>query len=69
MLLLAIVNDRTKDIGLKGLDRREVLDRIQLLLDSSGEKIRSLRGKPVQSISESTRGVWSGMHVEEPFKI
>ena len=63
------VNNRTKEICLKGLSRREVIDKIQLLLDSSGAKIKPIKGHPVHSTSPSVRGVWSGMHVEEPFKI
>jgi len=63
------LNDRTKVIGLKKLTKSEVMDKIQLLLDSSGAKIKSLKGQPVKSTTPSTRGIWSGMHVEEPFKI
>jgi len=63
------LNNRTKEICLKGLNRREVIDKIQLLLDSSGAKIKPIKGHPVQSTTPSVRGVWSGMHVEEPFKI
>jgi large subunit ribosomal protein L43 len=54
---------------LKGLSRGEVIDRIQLLLDSSGAKIKPIKRHPVQSTTPSVRGVWSGMHVDEPFKI
>ena len=63
------VNDRTKVIGLKGFDPNMVEQKIQLLLDSSGAKIKSLKGRPVKSTTESARGVWSGFHVEEQFKI
>ncbi len=63
------VNDRTKVICLKGFDQRGVMDKIQLLLDSSGAKIRPLKGRAVQSTTESARGIWSGLHVEETFKI
>ncbi|KAF8320049.1 hypothetical protein DL93DRAFT_1929601 [Clavulina sp. PMI_390] len=63
------LNGRSKEICLKGLDRSEVMQRIQLLLDSSGAKIKPVKGHPVQSSNASVRGVWSGMHVEETFKI
>jgi large subunit ribosomal protein L43 len=69
LLVFSVVNERTKVIGLKKLTKSEVMDKIQLLLDSSGAKIKSLKGQPVQSTTPSTRGIWSGMHVEEPFKI
>jgi len=63
------VNGRTKEVCLKEMSQSEVLDRIQLVLDSSGAKIKPLKGHPVQSTTPSVRGIWSGMHVEEPFKI
>ncbi|KAF8344224.1 thioredoxin-like protein [Cantharellus anzutake] len=63
------LNDRTKVICLKGFDQRGVMDKIQLLLDSSGAKIKPLKGRPVQSTTDSARGIWSGLHVEETFKI
>ncbi|KAF9519656.1 hypothetical protein BS47DRAFT_1370657 [Hydnum rufescens UP504] len=63
------LNGRTKVIGLGKLTKGEVMDKIQLLLDSLGAKIKSLKSQPVQSTTPSTRGIWSGMHVEEPFNI
>lgn len=68
-LLFFLVNGRSKEVCLKGLSHSEVTQRIQLLLDSSGAKIKALKGHPVQSTTPSVRGVWSGMHVEEPLKI
>lgn len=43
--------------------------KVQLLLDSSGAKIKPLKRLTVESRTEATRGIWSGLHVEEPFKI
>lgn len=68
-LLYVPVNGRTKEVCVKKMSQREVMDRIQLVLDSSGAKIKPLKGKPVQSSNPSVRGIWSGMHVEETFKI
>ena len=63
------VNNRDKVIGLNGFNTRTINDKVQLLLDSSGAKITSLKRKTVQSTTESARGVWSGLHVQEPFVI
>lgn len=64
-----IVNGRDKVIGLKGFETGTVEQKVQLLLDSSGAKIKPLKGKPVESTTESARGIWSGMHVEQSFQI
>ncbi|KAG8982988.1 hypothetical protein FRB90_006379 [Tulasnella sp. 427] len=63
------MNDRTKVIGLNKYDETTVRDKVQLLLDSSGAKIKSLKRRTVESRTESPRGIWSGLHVHEPFKI
>jgi large subunit ribosomal protein L43 len=39
----------------------EILRKIELLRDASGEKVRKVT-KPVTSINESVRGVWSPYH-------
>ncbi|KAF9040383.1 hypothetical protein BDZ89DRAFT_1128990 [Hymenopellis radicata] len=39
--------------------------KVQLLLDSSGAKIRALK-KAVESTTEAPRGIWSGMHADRP---
>jgi large subunit ribosomal protein L43 len=39
----------------------EVLKKAELLRDANGEKLRKV-AKPVQSINESVRGVWSPYH-------
>lgn len=39
----------------------EILKKIELLRDASGEKVRKVT-KPVTSINESVRGVWSPYH-------
>jgi large subunit ribosomal protein L43 len=63
-----IVNDHEKVIGLKGFDVPNVQQKVQLLLDSSGAKIQSLKRKTVVSTTESARGIWSGLH-DTPFPI
>lgn len=63
------MNDREKVIGLKEFKLHEVEQKVQLLLDSSGAKIKSLKRRTVESSTEGARGIWSGLHVEEVFKI
>lgn len=63
------MNNREKVISLKGFEVTGVEKKVQLLLDSSGAKIKPLKRKTVESTTEAARGIWSGLHVEEPFKI
>ena len=63
------VNDRDKVISLKGFEVTTIAKKVQLLLDSSGAKIKPLKRRTVESSTEAARGIWSGLHVEEPFKI
>lgn len=63
------VNDREKVIPLNGFEVTGVAQKVQLLLDSSGAKIKPLKRRTVESTTEAARGIWSGLHVEEPFKI
>ena len=54
---------------MNGFEVTGIQKKVQLLLDSSGDKIKPLKRRAVESSTESARGIWSGMHVEEPFKI
>ncbi|PCH33270.1 hypothetical protein WOLCODRAFT_111552 [Wolfiporia cocos MD-104 SS10] len=63
------LNDRDKVIALNGFEVTGIQQKIQLLLDSSGAKIKPLKRRTVESTTEAARGIWSGLHVEEPFKI
>ncbi|PWN49112.1 hypothetical protein IE53DRAFT_162387 [Violaceomyces palustris] len=56
------LNNRTKEISLQNLAATGVLPKVQLLLDSSGNKITSLKRRPVESVTESARGIWSALH-------
>ncbi|KDN53432.1 hypothetical protein K437DRAFT_253130 [Tilletiaria anomala UBC 951] len=56
------MNGRTKEISLRNLPRNSVSKTLELLLNSSGKKIVSLKRKPVESITESARGIWSALH-------
>ncbi|CAL1696602.1 unnamed protein product [Somion occarium] len=63
------LNDRDKVIALNGFEVTGIAKKVQLLLDSSGAKIKPLKRRTVESTTEAARGIWSGLHVEEPFKI
>ncbi|KAI0662450.1 thioredoxin-like protein [Cubamyces menziesii] len=63
------INNRDKVIGLKGFEVNGIQQKVQLLLDSSGAKIKPLKRETVVSRNEAARGIWSGLHVEEPFRI
>lgn len=65
----ASVNNRDKVIGLKGFEVNGIEQKVQILLDSSGAKIKPLKRDAVVSRTEAARGIWSGLHVEEPFRI
>ncbi|KAJ7596599.1 mitochondrial ribosomal protein subunit L51 [Mycena floridula] len=59
------VNQREKVIPLNGFEVTGIQKKVQLLLDSSGAKIKSLK-KTVESKTESARGIWSGVHATRP---
>ncbi|KAG1716776.1 hypothetical protein ID866_374 [Astraeus odoratus] len=63
-------NGRDKVIPLNKLEVTGIERKVQLLLDSSGAKIKPLKGaRTVESTTESARGIWSGLHVDTPFTI
>jgi large subunit ribosomal protein L43 len=64
-----IVNNNEKVIPLNGFEVTAIAKKVQLLLDSSGAKIKPLKRRTVESTAESTRGIWSGLHVDDLFKI
>ncbi|KAH8120536.1 thioredoxin-like protein [Phellopilus nigrolimitatus] len=63
------LNNRDKVIGLKDFEVTQIQQKVQLLLDASGAKIVPLKRKTVVSTTEAARGIWSGFHVPEPYKI
>ncbi|GJJ09574.1 hypothetical protein Clacol_003797 [Clathrus columnatus] len=63
------LNNRDKVIPLNGFEANMIQQKVQLLLDSSGAKIKPLKHHAVESTTESPRGIWSGLHVDTPFKI
>ena len=68
-LTTSTVNNRDKVIGLKDFEVTGIEKKVQLLLDASGAKIKPLKRLTVESRTEAPRGIWSGLHVEETFRI
>ena len=63
------LNERDKVIPLNKLEPSSIEQKVQLLLDSSGAKIRPFK-RAVESTTEGARGMWSGFHErKEQFKI
>jgi large subunit ribosomal protein L43 len=63
------VNNRDKVISLVDLEENGIAAKVKLLLESSGAKIKALKRSDVVSITPSARGIWSGLHAEDRYKI
>ena len=61
-----LVNGRDKVIPLNEFEVTGIQKKVQLLLDSSGAKIKSLKRSTVESTTEAARGIWSGLHADRP---
>lgn len=55
------INGRHKPICVRNLTPFEIMQKVELLRDASGEKLRKTN-KPVLSTKQSVRGVWSPYH-------
>ncbi|KAI4595143.1 39S ribosomal protein L51, mitochondrial [Pestalotiopsis sp. 9143b] len=55
------INGGIKSICVKNMEPASILKKAELLRDASGEKVKSVN-KPVKSVSESVRGIWSPYH-------
>ncbi|KAI6095491.1 hypothetical protein F5141DRAFT_1268627, partial [Pisolithus sp. B1] len=63
-------NSHDKVIPLNKLQVTSIERKVQLLMDSSGAKIKPLKGaQMVESMTESARGIWSRLHIDMPFTI
>ncbi|CAO3589219.1 unnamed protein product [Absidia cylindrospora] len=56
------LNGREKVICTRNMPPNEIATKVNLLRDSSGEKLKNLTKKPVISTTESVRGIWSPFH-------
>ena len=64
------VNQWDKTVDPKGFEVTGIQNKVELILDSSGMKIKHIKGsRVVESTMEGARGIWSGLHVDVPFKI
>ncbi|EWC48532.1 hypothetical protein DRE_01754 [Drechslerella stenobrocha 248] len=55
------INGREKVVCVRNLEVLQVLQKVELLRDASGVKLRKTN-KPVQSVNASVRGIWSPYH-------
>ncbi|KAH8806233.1 mitochondrial ribosomal protein-like protein subunit L51 [Hyaloscypha sp. PMI_1271] len=55
------IGGRQKAICVRNLQKEQIKQKAELLRDASGEKLKRVT-KPVKSINESVRGVWSPYH-------
>jgi large subunit ribosomal protein L43 len=55
------INGREKAVCVRNMANELILKKAELLRDASGEKLKRVT-KPVQSINESVRGIWSPFH-------
>jgi large subunit ribosomal protein L43 len=61
------VNGNEKVICVRNYEHSKITDKIKLLADSSGAKLKHYT-KPVNSHNPSVRGIWSPLHVEEQYR-
>ncbi|KAL7007188.1 39S ribosomal protein L51, mitochondrial [Cystobasidiomycetes sp. EMM_F5] len=56
------VNNRDKVVCVRNLEPSAIEQKVQLVLDASGDKLRREKGHPVKSTTESVRGIYSPFH-------
>ena len=62
------VNGREKVICVRNLEHNQILQKSELLRNSSGLKLRRVT-KPVVSVNDSVRGVFSPFHGDAAYKV
>jgi large subunit ribosomal protein L43 len=55
------INGRIKAVCVRNMDKAQILKKANLLKEASGEKLKRTK-KPVTSLNESVRGIWSPYH-------
>jgi large subunit ribosomal protein L43 len=55
------INGREKPVCVRNMEPSEILKKANLLKEASGEKLKRTK-KPVTSLNESVRGIWSPYH-------
>lgn len=61
MIKGSYINGREKAICVRNLEPVDILKKANILKDASGEKLKRTK-KPVTSLNESVRGIWSPYH-------
>ncbi|KAF2706034.1 hypothetical protein K504DRAFT_448453 [Pleomassaria siparia CBS 279.74] len=61
VIIANYINGRQKAICVRNLTNEGVREKAELLRDNSGEKNKRVT-KPVTSLNESVRGIWSPLH-------
>jgi large subunit ribosomal protein L43 len=55
------VNGGIKAVCVRNFEPKDIMDKVEYFKQSSGEKLKKQR-KPVTSVNESVRGIWSPYH-------
>lgn len=55
------INGRHKAVCVRNMNEAQILKKADLLRDANGEKLKKFI-RPVQSLQESVRGIWSPYH-------
>lgn len=58
------INGRERSVCVRNLDNNQILQKVEAMRDASGEKNKRTN-KPVQSLNESVRGIWSPYHATD----
>ncbi|ERF72339.1 hypothetical protein EPUS_06095 [Endocarpon pusillum Z07020] len=56
------INGREKAVCVRNLEKEQIMQKCELLVQSQGGKNRKIRGRNVLSENESVRGIWSPFH-------
>ena len=62
VIIANYLNGAQRSICVKNLQNEGVREKAEMLRNSTGEKNRKLDGRPVKSLNESVRGIWSPFH-------
>ncbi|QKX58342.1 uncharacterized protein TRUGW13939_05464 [Talaromyces rugulosus] len=55
------INGGIKAVCVRNFEPKDIMDKVEYFKQSSGEKLKKQR-KPVTSVNESVRGIWSPYH-------
>ncbi|EME47764.1 hypothetical protein DOTSEDRAFT_21511 [Dothistroma septosporum NZE10] len=62
------INGRIKPVCVRNMTPNEIMRKAELLKEANGEKLKRVT-KPVKSLNESVRGIWSPFHAKEQYKV